>query len=399
MINDAKLRALKPQDKVYRVAVDEGLSLEVRPTGKKFWRCRFRVDGKATMISLGEFPIVSLKEARRLLDDRQGHIKRGVHPLDHDRKKAAQEAALAADTLEVLMLEWLGVKAKIWTPGVTVERRAMLNNYVLPVLGGRAIRSIGPPEIYDLVMGIAETKKPTAKLVHQMLNEIFQYGQVKERCGENPCLPVKGVAAGHKVRNSTPLSPENIRLLFERIEADGRLTPGARLANEMLFLTTVRTSELLNATWDEFDRDAGIWTIPADRMKMRRPHVVPLLPRVVEILGTLELLCRGSKFILPGRDKAKPLSGEVLYKGWTKRIDGHSPHDARATFSSWAYESGRYDSMAIELQLAHADRNTIRQVYNHAIMLDTRRKMLADFESYLLAARSSGSVVPFRRVG
>jgi integrase len=195
------------------------------------------------------------------------------------------------------------------------------------------------------------------------------------------------------------LAPGELAGFFGRLEGYTGY-PTTKAAAEMLWLTATRTTELLGARWEEFDLEAGLWTIPAARMKMRRDHVVPLVPRAAEILQGLEPLTRNTGFVFPNRDDStRPASSNLLLRMWRHlgyEAGGFSPHGVRGTFSTWAHDSG-YDTQHVEAQLNHVDRNASRNAYNRAQYLDQRRAMLEQWAAYLESKRSGATVIPFRR--
>lgn len=389
-LTDTKIKGLRPQAKLYRVADGKGLSLEITPTGNKLWRYRYRLHGKASMLALGKYPKVGLKEARQKRAEAAEQVARGVNP-SHHRK------AQAANTFRAIAEEYLSDQAEIWTPRTLKQRRALLEADIFTALGDRPVADISSADVLRLLQEL-EARAPTmAVFARQVIGAVFRKAVVTLRADSDPSAPLRGALKPRHVKHHPILPAGEIPGFLERLDAYTGY-PTTRAAAELLWLTTVRTVELLGARWEEFDLEAGLWTIPAARIKMRRDHVVPLVPRAVEILRMLEPLTKSTGFMFPNRDDPKRhATGGLLLRAW--RYMGYtdfSPHGVRGTFSTWAHDSG-YQSEHIEAQLNHADRNVTRASYNRSAYLQQRREMLEAWAGYLDALRNGAKVIPIRR--
>jgi integrase len=387
-LNDAQIRALKPKATIYRVADGNGLTLEITPAGSKLWRYRFRLAGKASMLALGQYPAIGLKEARRKREEAAALVAQGINPA-HQRK------AEAGNTFRAIAEEFLSAQSTVWTPRTLGQRRALLEADIYPVIGDRPISAITPADVLALLRDIEQRAPVMAYFAKQVVGAVFRRAICTLRCEYDPTQPLTGALRPRKVEHHPILPAGEIAGFFERLDAYPCL-PTTRAAAELLWLTTVRSVELLGARWEEIDLEAGLWTIPAARMKKRRDHMVPLVPRAVEILRTIEPLTRRSGWLFPNRDhQDRPASRGVLWKVWEAVAPGFSPHGVRGTFSTWGHDSG-FDSQHIEAQLNHCDRDATRASYNRAQFLDQRREMLEAWAGYL-AAKRAGNVIPFRR--
>ncbi|MGX2041852.1 tyrosine-type recombinase/integrase [Methylocaldum sp. MU1018] len=388
-LTDSQIKALRPKDKLYRVADSKGLTLEVTPTGGKLWRYRFRLHGKASMIGLGAYPSVTLAEARRKRDEAAVLVAHGVNPTHHRKTEEA-------NTFKAIAGEYLADQAKVWTPHTLRQRRNLLESDVYPAFGDRPITDIKPADVLRVVQKI-EARAPTMAIVaKQVIGAVFRTAIVTLRAEVDPSAPITGALKPRNTEHHPIIPAGEIPDFFERLDAYPGY-PTTKIAAELLWLTTVRTVELLGARWNEVDLGAGLWTIPAARMKMRRDHVVPLVPQTVDVLRTLEPLTRRTGWLFPNRDDVtKPASKGLLWKLWDSILTGYSPHGVRGTFSTWAHDSG-YQTEHIEAQLNHADRNVTRSSYNRSVYLQQRRSMLEAWAGYLDGLKSGATVIPIRR--
>lgn len=391
-LTDSKIKALRPQAKVYRVADGDGLALEVSPAGGKLWRYRFRLNGKANMLSLGAYPKVGLSDARKKRDEAAELVAKGLNPSHHRKSQAA-------NTFRNIAAEYLADQESLWTPRTMKQRRAILEADVFPAIGDRAINEISPSDVLRLLQGIEGRAPTVAVFARQIIGAVFRKAIVTLRADSDPSAPLSGSLRPRHVTHHPILTPTEIPAFLERMDAYTGY-PSTRAAAELLWLTTARTNEVIAARWDEIDLEAGLWTIPAERMKMRRDHVIPLVPRAVEIFLSMEPLSRRSEWVFPNRDDpGKSPSVNLLLRMWRYLgypAGGFSPHGVRGTFSTWAHDSG-YPSEVIEAQLNHADRNVSRASYNRSAYLEQRRAMLEAWAGYLDGMREGGKVVPIRR--
>jgi integrase len=333
-----------------------------------------------------------LAEARRKRDEAAERVARGINPAHHRKTQAA-------NTFRTIAEEYLADQAALWTPRTLKQRRALLESDIFPALGDRPINDISSADVLRTLQEI-EARAPTmAIFARQVIGAVFRKAVVTLRADSDPSAPLRGALKPRHVAHHPILPAGEIPVFFERLDAYAGY-PTTKAAAELLWLTTVRTMELLGAQWGEFDLEAGFWMVPGERTKMRRDHVVPLVPRAVEILRTLEPLTRSTGFVFPNRDDPnRPATANLLLRMWGNlgyQAGGFSPHGVRGTFSTWANNSG-FLSAHIEAQLNHADRDTTRASYNRSAYLTQRRAMLEAWAGYLGSKRTGAPVVPFRR--
>lgn len=376
MLTDKEIKALKPAPRLYRKADERGLVLEVTPTGSKLWRFRFKLGGKWSMASLGQYPAVSLAEARRKRDEAAKLAGKGINPV-HARQ------AQQADTLRSLMEDFLRARSETVTPRTTRLHRALLDKHIFPVLGSRPHAEITPRDILSLLKRIEGESPTSARKCQQLMGAAFRFGVVNLRCEGDPVASVRGALAPRAVQHHPIVEGPGIREFFASLDAYGA-SPIVRAAIDLLWLTTLRTVELVGLRWDEIDFDKAVCVIPAERMKKRRDHAIPLVGDAVAILRTLEPLTRRAGWVFPHRvDFSKCMNVSTLRAAWARMgIKDFSPHGIRGSFSTWAHDAG-YRSEVIEFQLNHIDRNVTRASYNRSQYLGDRRVLLEAWAKHL----------------
>ena len=398
-LTDTKARTAKPKEKAYRLADSGGLYLEVMSNGSKYWRWKYRFDGKEKRLALGVYPQVTLAVARSKRNDQQKILKeQGSDPLQQRREAKLTARIRAGHTFEAIAREW-------WNhwKGVRSRRHAdyvlrRLEIDIFPSLGGKPIEDISAPRIIAVIRTIEKRGAlDIAKRALQTCGQIFRYAVAHGICERNPVADIKPQDAlkPRKKENYARLSAAEFPELLRKIETyDGAMT--TRVALRLMALTFVRTSELIGARWKEFDLDAAEWRIPGERMKMKTPHIVPLSRQAVETLRELSQLTSSNELLFPGeRDHQKPMSNNTilyaLYRmGYHSRMTGHG---FRGLASTILHESG-YRHDYIELQLAHQERDETSAAYNHALYLKERRKMMQAWADMLDVMKAdSGKVV------
>jgi integrase len=399
MLTDIKLRNLKPRATVYRRADAAGLCIEISPSGAKLWRYRYRYNGKASMLSLGEYPAVSLSEARELRAAMRKRLHAGENPAE--ARRAAKHAKLAAarNTFESVAIEWVEKQEGRWTLHHALDVQRSLVKEAFPAIGGRPISEIEPPEILRCLKAIEQ--RGAVEVAHrtaQRIAAVFRYAVLTGYTKYNPAADLRGAIATRKVKHMTALPREEVPAFLDKLENyDGQ--PETALALRLLVLTFVRTGELIGARWEEFDFDKAEWRIPAERMKMREAHVVPLSTQSIEALRALHQITGEAPLLFPSRSNAhKPMSNNTmlfaLYRmGYHSRATGHG---FRALASTTLNEQG-WAPDVIERQLAHAERNKVRAAYNRAQYLPERRKMMQAWADHLDALRHGDNVIPINR--
>lgn len=377
-LTDTAIRAAKPRDKLYRLADAQGLCLEVTTAGGKLWRLRYRFEGKAKMLGLGAYPTITLVQARERRDTARKLLAQGVDPSAHKQQEKAAAAAKVL-TLESLAREWYDYNQPRWALATASKAKQYLESDIFPVIGKRPAAEVQRPELVDLVRRIEQRQAfNVARKVRQWLSQIFRFGLAKGVVPGNPATDLDVVAAhAPRTRHHPHISEAELPELLEKLEA-AQCDFTSKIAIRLLLLTAVRPGELRLAPWEEFDLDSATWTIPAARMKARRPHIVPLQRQAVVLLRALHELTGTYPLAFPGRnDRARPMSENTVNKalstmGYEGRQTGHGFRHLLST----SLNTRGYNRDWIERQLAHGDQDSIRDTYNHAHYLEQRRDMM-----------------------
>jgi integrase len=379
MISEARVRAAKPAQKTYRLTDARGLYLQVTPTGGRYWRFNYRFDGKQKTLALGTYPDVPLAKARERLEEARRLIADGEDP-------GAVKQAIGQD-FETVARAWLAH----WRTGRS-ERYvgyviARLEGDIFPHIGSRPISELTTSNFRDAVRKIEQRNAPEiARRLLQNCGQIMRYAVANDLVQRNPVADVRpgDIFKPRKKRNYPRITARELPELLRAIVgyAGGEHT---RLALQLMALTFVRTSELIGAKWPEFDLKASRWDIPAERMKMRTPHVVFLSSQAKEILERLKAISLDREYVFPGDvNPLRPMSNNTLlfalYRmGYRSRMTGHG---FRGVASTLLHELG-WPHEHIELQLAHQERNAVSAAYNYAQYLEPRARMMQAWADHL----------------
>ncbi|GLK90019.1 integrase [Pseudomonas turukhanskensis] len=374
-----------PRDKDYGLADGNGLFLWVRAEGGKSWRFRFRLDGKQSHISLGTLDRATLGQARQLAAEARQLVSQGKHPGQERQAKRVQQAIARANTFKELALEWHHHKTPRWSTGYASDVLEAFDRDIFPQVGSLPLADIKPPQWLSTFRRIeSRGALESLRKARQRCQEVYRYAIATGRAEYNPIADIGGALRPPASQHYPFLPVTALPALLNAI-VSCKAQDTVKLAARLLILTGVRTAELRCAPWAEIDLDTALWTIPAHRMKMRRPHEVPLSAQAMKALHELKAITGGYTLVFPGRnDPAKPMS-EAAINQLLKRsgYDGQATgHGFRHTLSTTLHEQG-FPSEWIETQLAHVDKNSIRGTYNHAQYLEGRREMLQWYADYM----------------
>jgi integrase len=399
-LTDKAVSLAKPRDKPYKLTDGNGLYLLINPSGSKLWRWKYRVSGKEKLMALGQYPVVSLRAARTRCNTERTKLADDIDPMVVRKAKVQAKKIAAENSFERIARAWFTGWHATKSPRHAEYVMRRLEADVFPAIGAKPIADIEPPQLVALVKAIeARGALDIAKRAHQTTAQIFRYAVAHGLSKRNPANDVKpsDILPSRKQANYARVSDKELPELMRRIEGYNGAAI-TRLALKLMALTFVRTGELIGAKWAEFDLDSAEWRIPAERMKMKTPHIVPLAAQAVDILRTLQLITGHSELLFPGeRDHAKPMSNNTLLgalkrMGYQGRMTGHG---FRGIASTLLHEMG-FDHAHIELQLAHQERNAVSAAYNHALYLKPRAKMMQHWADYLDGLTQSANVRPLR---
>lgn len=404
-------KAVCPAEKAaVKLADEKALYLEVTRAGGKYWRWKYRYGGKEKRLALGVYPEVSLAQARAARDEARTTLRDGTDPGQLKRDAKLASAFDHANTFEAVARLWW----EHWRDGKSPRHAdyAMkrLEADAFPALGSRPIASITAKDLTSMAKAVQ--KRGAIDLAHrvlQMTGQVMRYAVAHDLIERNPATDVKpsDTLKSRRKENYARLEEKELPELLRKIEAY-QGGPYTRLAMQLMVLTFVRTSELIKARWQDFDFEAAEWRIPARvnnaqgekvyGMKKESLHIVPLSPQAVEVLRVLQTLSGGRVLLFPGeRDHDKPMSNNTILKalermGYKGRMTGHG---FRGMASTILHEQG-YAHHAIELQLAHQERDAVSAAYNHALYLKERRVMMVDWANHLDKLRRGADVVLLR---
>ncbi|HGJ4479844.1 TPA: tyrosine-type recombinase/integrase [Salmonella enterica subsp. diarizonae] len=394
-LNARQVETAKPKDKPYKMTDGGGLYLLVKTNGSRYWRLKYRIDGKEKLLALGVYPDVSLADARAKRDEARKGIAGGIDPLEAKKEQKVEREAQVKNTFQEIALEWHNMKVKKWSAGYASDILEAFNKDVFPFIGQRPIADIKPLELLNVLKKMEDrgaTEK--AKKVRQRCGEVFRYAIVTGRAEYNPAPELTSAMQGHESTHYPFLTTEELPAFFKAL-AGYSGSELMVLAARLLIITGLRTGELRGALWSEIDTNKALWEISAERMKMRRPHIIPLSTQALAIIEQIRAMTGQFPLLFPGRnDPSKTMSEASINQvfkriGYTGRVTGHG---FRHTMSTVLHEQG-YNTAWIETQLAHVDKNAIRGTYNHAQYLDGRREMLQWYADYMASLEKGGNVV------
>jgi integrase len=400
MLTDTAIRKAKAADKPQRMFDGGGLYLEVSPAGGKLWRWKYRINGKEKRLAIGIYPDTGLADARNRRDAARKLLAAGIDPGEHRKAEKAAGEERAANSFEVITREWLGKQT--WVEHYRVKVEAWMANDVYPYIGGRPVAELSAPEF--LRVGRRMEERGALESAHRVLQtcgQVMRYAIATGRADSNPVADLKGAIASPAERHHAAITdPVVLGGLLRAIEGyTGDIT--TRAALKLSALLFARPGELRHAEWGEIDLDAGEWNIPAGKMKMRQPHLVPLCEQAVAILRELHPLTGRGQYVFPGgRSPRRPMSNNAINAALRRMgygTDVMTAHGFRATARTILDEVLGYRVDFIEHQLAHAVKDPNGRAYNRTAHLPERRKMMQGWADYLDALRIGGDVVSFKR--
>lgn len=399
MLTSTAVAKAKRGAKTYKLTDGGGLYLEVTPSGTKHWRYRYRLQGKENVYTIGQFPEVSLLEARDKHRDARKLVQAGTSPTLQKKLDRLDRQHEAANTFALVAAEWYEAKSSAWSKGYSHHVKTILDNDLNKFIGNLPIKDIKTPTVYEVIRRIEKRKAQTrAILARQIVGSVFKLAILTHRAEYNVADPIKGEIARRLVEHRKHLDHDTLPDFLRKLEDyPGHLTTA--IALKLLLLTAVRPGEMCGAEWKEFNFLRAEWRIPAARMKMRELHIVPLSRQAVALLTQLQELTGSGSHLFPTQGKkAKTIPSATLRNAVEKLgyADKFSPHGARGTFSTLCNESG-YRSDVIERQLAHAERNKVRASYNQAEYMPERKALMQDWADTLDAFRMGAKVIPLQR--
>ncbi|WP_308872991.1 tyrosine-type recombinase/integrase [Thiothrix subterranea] len=397
-MNDTAVKNAKPKDKEYKLSDGGGLYLLVKPNGSKLWRYKYKLP-KEKVLAIGSYPEISLKDARLLHEEARALWARGVDPSQHKQATKGAKRAESANTFQAIATEWLVKFTADQAPEHTDRQKRRLERHVFPWIGGRIIGEIEPPDILAVLRRIeAAGTLETAHRVKTIIGQVFRYAVATGRAVRDQTADLKGALPPAKGNHFAAITdPKEIGALL-RAMAGYRGAIETRIALQLSAYLFTRPGELRQMEWAEIEGD--VWTIPAEKMKAGRVHVVPLCKQALALLEEMRPLTGKRRYVFPSRtDTKKPMSANTVRSALVRlgyESDTMTAHGFRALASTRLYEMG-FHSELIERQLAHTVGNEVRRAYDRSQHLDQRTAMMQQWADYLDSLRDGAQVIPIRR--
>ncbi|MCU4644283.1 MULTISPECIES: tyrosine-type recombinase/integrase [Acinetobacter] len=389
MLSDSKIRSAKPKEKLYRIGDSDGLCIEIKPNGKKYWRYRFQWLKKTQMMSLGEYPIVGLAEARTKRDEAKSLVASGINPVEEkeNQKKAKSDEYENRVLFKHVAAEYKAEKLKNRSERYQEAFQRALDKDILKVIGDKDIKEVTSADVLTIMKKtIARVKRQknhgtgevSAIQNRTFIGGVMRYAIATLRADYDPTYAVKNVVERPEIEHARPMEKHEAALLRNKLNNYGGSTTVKNAGLVMLY-SMLRTIEIRRMKWDYVDFEARTITFPKEMMKKKRIHIVPMSDQVFNILQEQRSLVGNREYVFPAIYQDGMLSATTMNKMLDYiGLSDVTAHDFRATASTLLNEKD-YDDKWIEKQLAHADGNKTRATYNHAKYLESRRKMLQDW--------------------
>ncbi|MCG9660050.1 integrase domain-containing protein [Vibrio mediterranei] len=386
-LSDKEIKSAKPKEKEYILSDGDGLRLRVKPNGSKLWLLNYThpIKRKRTNLSLGKYPDLSLANARKTSQEAKELLAQGIDPQEERKRHQQELKAVHEDTFLNVATKWFEIKKDDVTPGYAVDIWRSLELHIFPDLSDIPVTKITAPQVIELLKPIeAKGSLETVKHLAQRLNEIMNFAT---NCGlvkANPLTGIKAAFKKPKKENMAALKPAELPELMGAI-ANASIKRTTRCLIEWQLHTMTRPSEASGAKWEEIDWDGKVWTIPAERMKKRREHRIPLTEQTLELLEVIKPISGHREYIFPSdRDPKKPCNSQTANMalkrmGFAGRLVSHG---LRSLASTTLNEQG-FDRDLIEAALAHVDDNQVRSAYNRTDYLERRRPMMCRWSGYI----------------
>lgn len=394
------LKAAKKKEKAYKLYDEKGLYVLVNTSGQKYFRFDFRIHGKRKTLALGVYPDVSLSDAREKRDDARKLIAKEVDPCELKRNKKREKFIRASNSFEAVAREWISKQSGTWSKSHTEKVLRRLEKDIFPLIGGKPVANITAPELLALLRKIENRGAvDTAHRAKQNCSQVFRYAIATDRAERDPAADLLGALSSIKKKHfPTITEPRKIGELLRAIDGyTGSYVVGYAL--QLAPLLFVRPGELRNAEWAEFDMERFEWRIPAEKMKMKVEHIVPLSIQAIKFINELYNYTGHGRYLFPSvRTESRPMSDNTVNAALRRlgySSDEMTGHGFRAMASTSLHEKG-WSSDIIERQLAHGERNQVKAAYNHAEYLPERRKMMQSWADYLDGVKTTGKVIPLR---
>lgn len=391
-LTDIKIRGAKPKEKPFKISDERGLYLEIAPSGGKWWRFKYRFDKKEKRLSLGVYPDITLAVARERRDEARRLLANGIDPSEHRKSANQAKSNNLENTFEIVAREWHAKQSKTLSKDYAEKVIRRFELHVFPWLGSRPIAEIKVPDLLKVLHRVEGTAIETAHRAMQTSGQVFRYAIATGRADYDITSGMRGaLTPWRKVHFASITDPVKLGPLLRDMHGYRGTFP-VRSALRIAPLVFLRPSELRLAEWSEFDLDNAVWNVPGVRMKMKKPHLVPLSRQVLAILEELRALTGAGQYVFAGRSNKKPISENTINAalqtlGYSTQED-MTGHGFRATARTILDEVLGFRPDIIEHQLAHAVRDPNGNAYNRTTFLTERREMMQRWADYLDGLRN-----------
>lgn len=391
---DARLRSIKPTDKIQKLSDGRGLQFWVTPTGGKYWRMDYRFLGKKKLLTIGPYPEISAAKAREIALKAREHLALGRDPGELRRQERLAAKAASEHSFASLAKKLVEKKRKEQRAQVTLDKMEWIFNKIEEDLGSRDIKDIRTPDIVAALKQEEEAGNlETARRMRTVIGEVFRYAMQNGIISSDPVQATRGaIARPQPKHHSAILEPERFGQVLRLVDEYAARNVVTGNALQLMALLFPRPGELRQANWDEFDFEKAVWTIPSNRMKMRRPHAKPLPRQAVAILKSLREITGPTGFVFPATGRpGRPMSENTLNVALRRmgiEQSEHTSHGYRATASTFLNDSNLFSVDAIERELAHQDEDAVRRAYRRGEAMTERVKMIQWWADHLDTLRA-----------
>lgn len=399
-LTDTACKNTKPAEKSYKRFDGGGLYLEVMPNGSKLWRLKYRYLGKEKRISLGAYPIITLAEARAGREEIKKFLANDIDPAMAKREKKSEVVRNAGNTFKAVALEWMDTHSNRWSEGYTQKVKRRLEMHIFPHIGNRPISQITPPQLLECLRKVEKAGAlDMAGRAKEVCGQVFRYGIQTGKCERDAAADLKGALKAGKTEHFRTIEAKEIPDFLKALDRnEARIYERTRRAIWLSLLTFCRPGEIRQARWSDIDFKAAQWIIPADLMKSRRDHIVPLSKKAIAVLKEQkeETGHINTDYVFPSQIRPTQCMSDGTVNRAIERLgfgETMVAHGVRALARTTIREKLGYENEIIEKQLAHKTKNPLGEAYDRTQFLDKRRKMMQEWADYLDAIAADEKVV------
>ena len=402
-LSDTALRAAKPAEKPYRLFDGDGLYLEVSPAGGRLWRLKYRFEGKEKRLALGAYPEVGLKDARARKDEARKLLSNGVDPGEARKAAKSARAASLANSFEAVSIEWLARQKPKWSDSYYTKVNARLKQNVWPWIGRAPVADLRASAVLEVLRKIEDRNAhDMAGRVRETIGQVMRYAVATGRAEYDPTPSLKGALTAHVTRHMASVTdPVRVGEILRAFEAfNGTHTvKTALLLSPLLF---ARPGELRNMRWADLDLKAGLWMLPAARMKMRQEHIVPLPAQAIELINGMTEYSGHLEHVFPGARDPKRAMSDAAINAALRRLgidtkEELTGHGFRAMARTILRERLGFEAEWIEAQLSHTKKGVLGAAYDRTQFLEQRTRMMAEWADYLDKLKQGAEIIPIPR--